>query len=104
MNDLAMRFHFTAGGETEGLKAAIQSIPSTMNPECGILRLRLIPRLCCAVPLVQCLILDSPPPVSSLRFTRHLNQGWPSSRPVPPSVRVRSATASASKKLALYLV
>ena len=31
MNDLAMRFHFTAGGETEGLKTAIQSIPSTMN-------------------------------------------------------------------------
>src|SRR5260370_22568343 len=37
------------------------------GPRCDILPLRLIPRLCCAVPLVHCLISDSPPPVSSVR-------------------------------------
>src|SRR5216684_8228576 len=45
--------------------------------------------------------LRLPPPVSSVRFTRNLKQGWQSKPPVRPRIRVRTATASASKKVIL---
>src|SRR3981189_1277610 len=45
--------------------------------------------------------LRLPPPVSSVRFTRNLKQGWQSKPPARPRTRVRTATASASKKAIL---
>src|SRR6266851_8647559 len=45
--------------------------------------------------------LRLPPPVSAVRFTRNLKQGWQSKPPVRPRIRVRTATASASKKVIL---
>jgi hypothetical protein len=45
--------------------------------------------------------LRLPPPVSSVRLTRNLKQGWQSKPPVRPRTRVRTATASASKKAIL---
>src|SRR6266481_6352616 len=45
--------------------------------------------------------LRLPPPVSSVSLTRNLKQGWQSKPPVRPRTRVRTATASASKKAIL---
>src|SRR5712692_9096323 len=45
--------------------------------------------------------LRLPPPVSSVRLSRNLKQGWQSKPPARPRVRVRTATASASKKVIL---
>src|SRR6266403_5698473 len=45
--------------------------------------------------------LRLPPPVSSVRFTRNLKQDWQSEPPARPRTRVRTATASASKKAIL---
>src|SRR6266436_4199705 len=45
--------------------------------------------------------LRLPPPVSSVSLTRNLKQDWHSKPPVRPRTRVRTATASASKKVIL---
>src|SRR5712671_2728068 len=45
--------------------------------------------------------LRLPPSVSSVSLTRNLKQGWQSKPPVRPRTRVRTATASASKKAIL---
>ncbi len=56
-------FRPTPSTEPSNRNSVIDSLLSVIpleipygGPKCGILRLRLIPRLCCAVPPVQCLI------------------------------------------------
>src|ERR1700704_1095279 len=45
--------------------------------------------------------LRLPPPVSSVSLTRNLKQDWQCKPPARPRIRVRTATASASKKVIL---
>ncbi len=52
MKDLAARLDSASNCETEGLRTVLRLNPHK-EPGCAILPLRLIPRLCCAVPPVQ---------------------------------------------------
>ena len=56
MNDLATRLASARAAKREELETVHTVEFPHSGPTCGIILLRLIPRLCCAVPLVQCLI------------------------------------------------
>src|SRR6266576_7301391 len=84
MNDLATRFASARAAKLEEIENCPHRRIPHSGPTCGIILLRLIPRLCCAVPLGAVLDLRLPPPVSSVRFTRNLKQDWQSK---PPAAR-----------------
>jgi hypothetical protein len=55
MRDLAALLDCNSGSRTVEKDLSCEQFPQN-EPGCVILRLRLLPRLCCAVPLVQYLI------------------------------------------------